>query len=122
MIRSPSPFQSEATKTLEEGNVEPCAIIGSKVMDMKTFMSKVVPILSEKMENPRVVFLVSDEPGCSLHAVKFLCSRGFRNVLIYHCGHAPSHSIGKYERRGGFDSASHMEAQMLQDATEVLNF
>ena len=95
------------------------AILGGAISPTE-FVAKCTPHLSNLIEKRDTSFILSDEPGRPLLAIKFLNGRGFRNCTIYHVGKTPRHTIGKYPTKGTYISYGEVEAALREDADEVI--
>ncbi|HMP28967.1 MAG TPA: hypothetical protein PKD85_05170 [Saprospiraceae bacterium] len=68
-------------------------IIGSDSATSATFASQYVYRISEAMDDPNTHFLLTDQSGISICALKYLIKRKFQNYTVYHIGETPKISV-----------------------------
>ena len=84
-------------------------ILGDEKIDEKIFQSKYQSEIIDHMDNPDVIFWISDK---FLMCARFFHARRFRNCIILHPGDSPSHTIGNYKNKGGYNTYSEIIADL----------
>jgi hypothetical protein len=96
------------------------SIIGPSDITMSDFVSKYQTKISEAMDNPNTHFLISDQSGCGLTALKYLIKRKYQKCTIYHLGDKPKVSFN-FQTKSGFSSYIEINECLQQDANIIIN-